>query len=165
MFSKRMVISMIVIGCLVQFMACIPERTQSQSSDRSRKPIRNTPSPATKPSTNRPIGTSKPRGLQTPTNGGSTGKIPTRKLSRTPTELKKSEADNENDKPQEEQPISGFRKALIKLSGIRKYLCPFKLARKVYGKGKLFGSRMLKSVNIKSTNDNADNSVPNQNDV
>ncbi|XP_026806474.1 uncharacterized protein LOC113549396 [Rhopalosiphum maidis] len=172
MFSKRMVISMIVVGCLVQFMTCTPEKIQSQSPNSPpRRLAGSKPSPSTtKPSAGRPNSLSKPRAVLTPNNVGPKGNTPTRNqqpLSRRPTGPKKPEAVNKNvnnipeNEESDEQPVSGFRKFFGKLKGIRKYVCPFKIARRIYGKSKRLRSRIMKSIGIKSTsNDNGENSDP-----
>ncbi|CAH1724098.1 uncharacterized protein LOC114131366 isoform X2 [Aphis gossypii] len=182
MISKHIVLSMIVIGCLVQFITCpsstgndTPNRQNSARTFPSNNNLQRNPPLGSKKLEARPTMKTgaQPRGLQNenPKNNGPL-KDP-KPLAKKPTGSKNLEASTnknknnggipENEDLDEQNPPGRIRRTISLLNGFRKKFNPFRLLFKAAKKTKELGTNMLGSVKItkpNSTNDNdADDST------
>ncbi|XP_025205507.1 uncharacterized protein LOC112601868 [Melanaphis sacchari] len=139
MFSKRVVISMLVIGCFVQYITCPPptnkNRTPVQSLNRSGSQPREV-QPAKKDAKDKVI--------------ARTSSNPARRLARPQLVSINSNTGGLDEEIEEEKPTSSFRRMLRKLNNFRKRFCPIGLAIRKLRETKSF--KILSK--IKPTDDN-----------
>ncbi|KAL4097733.1 hypothetical protein QTP88_022456 [Uroleucon formosanum] len=153
MYSKRIVISVIVIGCLVHFITCtsIPNGKKPNSNNQIKSPrkaaTQNSNNSEGKQSTN--YAASKPRALLSNDNANSRGNDNAKKpvnpagnsMKPTAADKKKEIAEYPADNPEDneelakEKPIGRVRRTIRRLNNIRKKYCPFRFLRSAYKKG------------------------------
>ncbi|XP_022167199.1 uncharacterized protein LOC111031522 [Myzus persicae] len=153
MLSKRIVISIIVIGCLVQFITTNNDgtkrnRAQSDSQQgphQSGKPVKPEGPSGSKPNLRKMEEEKKKQNLAAAAAAAKKAEDDKKKI---PTETKPDNPVNsdEDEDPVKEKPVGHFRKMFSvfkRLNKFRKKICPFRFVGRLLKKNKM-GSNKLK---------------------